>query len=128
VLDGVVIGGVEIIDMLDEAETGVGSSSFVVLDGKINGGASPIAVPTEWLIPIPAAIKSPTLLGLISTFGEESFSVELMIDGVRAEAREKAVGETNAAVELTQGPLVSCARLVDISSESARTNVQLWYL
>ena len=55
-LDGFVIGGVVIVSVLDEAETGVDCSRSVVLRGMIDGGASPIAASAEWVIPIPAAM------------------------------------------------------------------------
>ena len=51
-----------------------------------------------------------------------------MIDGIEAEDGGEAVGGTGEAVELIQGPLVCCARLVDRSSESAQTDKIVRYL
>jgi hypothetical protein len=109
VLDGIVIGDGVIIGALDKAETGVGSSRCVLLDGMIDRGVSPIAAPAERVIPIPAAMKSPRLLDSLSTLCAECCSTELSTDGSKAEDADEAVGETDEAVELTQGTLVCCA-------------------
>jgi len=104
-----VVGGVVIIGALDEAETNVVSSSFMVLDGTIDRGDSPIAVSAEWVIPIPAAMKSPTLLDLPSMLCEERCSIELMTDGSKAEAEVEAADETNeVVVALVQTSPVRC--------------------
>lgn len=108
VLDGIVIGGVVIVGVLDEAETGIDSSRLVVLDGMIDRGVSTNVASAERVMPIPAAMKSPTLLDMTSMFGEESWSIELMAGVSKAEDGGEAVCETDAAVELTQGPLVCC--------------------
>ena len=108
-LDGIVVGGVVIIGPLIEAETGVDSSRSVLLDSMIDRGDSTNVPSVDRAIPIPAAMKSPTSLDLLSTSCEDICSTELSTDDSKAEDGGETVGETDEAVELTQGPLVCCA-------------------
>lgn len=105
--------GVVVTKALDVVAFSMEAPLSVVLMGTVDRDSSTVSV--EWVIPSPAAMKSPTFLDVVSTLDEVDFVAEASDE----DGEVAADCERERAVELAQRLPVPCAELVRNSDENA---------